>query len=42
MIKSMDYLFWKFIEKHKNKFKKIGRMANLIKYTKKQIIELRK
>lgn len=27
-----DLLFWKFIKKHKNKIKKIGRLANLVKY----------
>jgi deoxyribodipyrimidine photolyase-related protein len=35
-----DLLFWRFIEKHKNKIKKIGRIANLVKYSKKNINRL--
>jgi deoxyribodipyrimidine photolyase-related protein len=32
-----DQLFWKFIKKHKNKIKKIGRLANLVKYIKQNL-----
>jgi deoxyribodipyrimidine photolyase-related protein len=33
-ISQWDDLFWRFIRKHKNKIKKIGRLSNLIKYIK--------
>jgi len=40
--KEWDHLFWVFMKKHQTKMKKIGRLANLVKYADGHIAEYKK